>query len=284
MSNTFSVVYRLLFSSIMVIAGTVGCSAPSTDSGSIRLIIRADDLGSSHAANLACIRAFREGIVRSVEVMVPCGWYPEAVELLRENLGCDVGVHLTLTSEWDRLKWAPITRSPELVGEDGYLSPTTDAFLALHAPIPVVEKELRAQIERAVRDIPTVTHLSTHMGTAAATPELQELITRLADEYGLPVDIPGMRLVEGFDGSMTPEKKTARLVSVIENLKPGLWMLLEHPGMDVPEMQVLGHTGYEDVATDRSSVTAAFISSEAREAIQRMGVVLISYGEVLGKR
>jgi len=77
-------------------AGVQGAEADSA----IKLIVRADDIGSSHAANLACIQSYREGIARSVEVMVPCPWFNEAAGMLRANPGYDVGVHLTLTSEW----------------------------------------------------------------------------------------------------------------------------------------------------------------------------------------
>lgn len=78
------------------------------------LIIRGDDIGSCHAANVACIRAYKEGIMTSVELMVPCSWFPEAVKLLNENPGLDVGVHLIMTSEWENFKWRPLTWAPSL--------------------------------------------------------------------------------------------------------------------------------------------------------------------------
>src|SRR3989339_2109104 len=55
----------------------------------IKLLIRADDIGSFHAANVACIESYKNGIARSVELMVPCAWYPEAVKMLNENPGFD---------------------------------------------------------------------------------------------------------------------------------------------------------------------------------------------------
>ena len=93
--------------------------------GQIKLVVRADDIGSCHTANLACIQCFREGIARSVEVMVPCPWFNEAAQMLRENPGYDVGVHLTLTSEWENYKWGPLTQAPSLVDEQGHFFPMT---------------------------------------------------------------------------------------------------------------------------------------------------------------
>ena len=88
-----------------------------------RLIVRGDDMGFTHACNEASIDAYKNGIMKTVEVMVPTPWYPEAVRLLKETPGLDVGIHLTLTSEWDALKWKPLTKAPSITDENGYFYP-----------------------------------------------------------------------------------------------------------------------------------------------------------------
>ncbi len=95
----------------------------SQDTDGIRLLIRGDDIGSSHSSNVACIESYKNGIMRSVELMVPGPWFPEAVRLLSENPGLDVGVHLVITSEWNDIKWRPLTCCPSLVDKDGYFYP-----------------------------------------------------------------------------------------------------------------------------------------------------------------
>ena len=65
------------------------------------MLVRADDIGSAHANNTACLDVFTKGICRSVELMAPCPWFSEAVKLLQAHPEYDVGVHFTLTSEWD---------------------------------------------------------------------------------------------------------------------------------------------------------------------------------------
>ena len=145
---------------------------PNQDKG-IYLIVRGDDIGSSHAANIACIRSYKEGIMRTVELMVPCGWFPEAVKLLNENPGLDVGVHITLTSEWENVKWRPLTHVPSLTDVDGYFFPQIwqrkdfppgTALKEANWKIEEIEKEMRAQIELAKRKVPHVSHLTCHMG------------------------------------------------------------------------------------------------------------------------
>jgi len=86
----------------------------------IYLIVRADDMASFHDANEACLKTCKEGIARSVEIMVPCAWFSEAVKMLKENPSIDVGIHLVLTSEWEGIKWRPLTYVPSLVDKDGY--------------------------------------------------------------------------------------------------------------------------------------------------------------------
>src|SRR3954471_5905428 len=88
-----------------------------------RLIVRGDDMGYSHSGNLALIKCYNEGIERSIEVIVPSPWFPEAVKLLEKNSGVDVGVHLALTSEWENVKWRPMTHCPSLTDSSGYFFP-----------------------------------------------------------------------------------------------------------------------------------------------------------------
>ena len=261
----------------------------------IRLIVRGDDIGSSHAANVACIESYRDGVMRSVEVMVPCPWFAEAVEMLNENPGLDVGIHLTLTSEWEKCKWRPLTYGSSLVDEDGYFYQVTrewDNWLAgtgfydANPRLEEVEAELRAQIELALRKIKNVSHLSAHMGTPRCRKDLSDLVDRLAQEYNLVVDLKSQHVqsARGMgDGKSPPDTRAQALVETLEKLTPGLWLLVEHPGKDTPEMRSIGHKGYEHVANDREGVTRAFTSAKVKEVIKRRHIRLMSYGD-FGKK
>jgi len=111
--------------------------------------------------------------------------------------------------------------------------------------------ELRAQIETAMRNVPQVSHLSGHMGLAKVDQQIGELYEKLAGEYGLAVDVNGLERFGGFgegSGAMSPSAKEAALVQNLEQLGPGRWLHVEHPGHDVDEMRALGHDGYWGVA------------------------------------
>ena len=168
------------------LALSTGWSQPAA--GPIRLLVRADDMGSFHAANVACIESYKKGIVRSVELIVPGPWFPEAVKMLKENPGLDVGVHLTLTSEWDALKWAPKSHAPSLVDPNGYFFPMVwknqrfpprSSLQESAWTLADVERELRAQIETALRHVPRVSHLSSHMGFESIDSRIAELVEKL---------------------------------------------------------------------------------------------------------
>jgi len=152
------------------------------------LIPHVDDLGVNHGANRAFVELAEQGFVTCGSVMVPCGWFPEMVELAKERPSLDVGVHLTLNSESKACRWRPIsTASPRsgLLDDDGYMWPDVPA-LRHHAERSAVETELRAQIEAALDAGLDVTHLDTHMGAAAA-PEFAEIYVGLGRHYQLPV-------------------------------------------------------------------------------------------------
>ncbi|MBZ0257250.1 polysaccharide deacetylase family protein [bacterium] len=270
----------------------VSIQVHAADENEIRLIVRADDIGCAHAVNLACIEAYKNGVARTVEIMVPTPWFSEAVEMLNQNPGYDVGVHLTLTSEWKNVKWRPLTPAKSFVDALGCFFPMTgknsnfpagSSFLEANPDLKEVERELRAQIELAKKNIKSLSHLSSHMGTPTCTPKLRKLTQSLANEYGLPLELPeSVQNAPRWSGNdKTPNEKEQAFIEMLKNLKPGTWMTLEHPGMDVQEMQAMGHKGYENVAFDRQGVTQAFCSDEAKAVIKARGIKLVSYAEVL---
>jgi hypothetical protein len=267
-------------------------------SESIRLIVQGDDLGSSHAANEGFVRCYQDGIMRTAEVMVPCPWFEEAVRLCNENPGLEVGVHLTLTSEWDKVKWRPLTHAPSLVNPDGYFFqmtgsgwppgvtwPPHTAFKEADVKIEDVEKELRAQIELAKRRIANVTHVTAHMGTATCRPELKRLVSRLAKEYGLitwdDLAEKGLKYAGGWGSNRdAPDQRAAALAEKLRQLEPGTWIIIEHPGLDTPEMRAMGHPGSTNVARARCGVTRAFTSPDVKRVVADRGIQLITYADL----
>ncbi|MBR4299995.1 MAG: ChbG/HpnK family deacetylase, partial [Bacteroidales bacterium] len=160
------------------------------------LVVRIDDMGALHSVNEASIDVYKNGIAKSVEVLAVGAWFPEAAKMLKENPGLDVGVHLAITSEWENVKWRPLTQCPSLVDENGYFYPMMGPNPAYpgqsvmenmaNFDIEEIEKEFRAQIELALKNIPQVTHISGHMMSTAFNPQVMEVVQKLSEEYNLP--------------------------------------------------------------------------------------------------
>ena len=254
--------------------------------GEIRLLVRADDMASFHDANVACINSATGGIAKSIEVMVPCAWFPEAVQLLNENPSVDVGLHLVLTSEWETIKWRPLTQVPSLLDSNGYFFPFiwkfgTDTIGRFLNEVPwkldEIEQELRAQIELGLKHLPQTTHLSAHMGFTSLSPGVKDLFENLAREYSLKTESAiDVKRFPGWGKAVSKEDKIKRFVENIKALQPGTYLFVEHPGLDGPEMQAVK----SDVAEDRQHVTDIFTHKLVQQALLEKGVKLVSYSDL----
>ncbi len=154
-------------------------------------ILHEDDVGMCHGANAAYLELSKTGALTCGSVMVPCPWFPEAARAAASDRSLDLGVHLTLTSEWPGYRWGPLTRataSSGLIDDEGYF-PRNVAALAAKVVPEAAEAEMRAQLDRALAFGIDVTHLDTHMG-AALSPMLVEAYCRIGLEYRLPVLMP----------------------------------------------------------------------------------------------
>lgn len=259
-----------------------------------RLIIRGDDMGYSHSGNEALIKCYKEGIQKSIEIIVPSPWFPEAVKMLEQNPGVDVGVHLAITSEWDNIKWRPLTDCPSLRDADGYFYPMIwknknypgRAITENNWTIADIEKEFRAQIEMAKKKIPQLSHISSHMGCTDINEEVKQLTRKLAKEYNIDIELGGYNVKYApYDGPhATKEEKINSFLKMLDKLEAGnTYLFVDHPGLDGPELRSVHHIGYENVAVDRQGVTDLWTNDKVKEAIRKKGIQLISYKDLLSK-
>jgi predicted glycoside hydrolase/deacetylase ChbG (UPF0249 family) len=275
----------------LVLVFIILANAAFADAVPPRLIVRGDDMGAAHAINEAIMKCHIEGIQSSIEVIVPSPWFPEAVKMLADEPRADVGIHLALSSEWDNVKWRPLSDCPSLRDADGYffpmIYPNQDyprrSLKENGWQLADVEKEFRAQIELGLKRIPHVSHLSSHMNCTGIGDSVQALVKKLAIEYRLDVE-PGELGVNGV-GYMGPrgtsEEKIASFIKMLESLEPDkTYLFVDHPGFDTPEMRAIHHVGYEDVALDRQGVTDAWTSPRVREVVKAKGIQLIGYRDL----
>lgn len=261
----------------------------------IRLIVRGDDMGYTHSGNVALIKCYKEGIETSIEVIVPSPWFPEAVKLLQQNPGVDVGIHLALTSEWENIKWRPLSNGASIKDSNGYFYPMVypnknypgQALLENHIKLEDIEKEFRLQIEMALKKIPHISHISSHMNCTNMNEEVKALTKKLAKEYKIDIDLDdyGVKYA-GYDGpSKTAAEKIQSFLNMLGKLEPGkTYWFIDHPGMNDEELKAVYHIGYEQVAEDRQGVTDVFTNDKVKAFIKEKGIQLIGYKDLVQQK
>jgi predicted glycoside hydrolase/deacetylase ChbG (UPF0249 family) len=223
------------------------------------LIIHADDLGLSHSTNMAVIKAFENKAVTSGSMMVPCPWFPEIAAYVKDHPGLDIGIHFTLNAEWKFYKWnwvSPSNEIPSLLDKDGYFNSSIQPLIFGARP-EQVEKELRAQIDKAIANGIKPTHIDSHMGSMFITPALFRVALKVAREYKIPLFVPinevkksapflvkevpsDLITVDNFQmlpGEAVKGDWKAMYTDFIKALTPGLNEIVVHLSFDNEEMQ-----------------------------------------------
>jgi predicted glycoside hydrolase/deacetylase ChbG (UPF0249 family) len=270
------------------------------------VIFHADDVGMCQASLTAFAELLDFGLISSGATMVPCPWFPAVAAYSRQQPSVDLGVHLTLTSEWDSYRWGPIsTRDPAsgMLDGEGYFHRRSEEAQT-HADAAAVQRELEAQVARALTAGIDVTHVDTHMVTVAH-PKFVYGYVQLALEHGLPPMIPrldeaGWRAL-GMDGEMATlatqfvaqleaqgvplpdhlvalpldEEPGDRLVlakQALDALPPGLTHFILHPAVETPELQAITQSWRSRVADYE-----LFRSEALRAHVQETGIQVIGY-------
>ncbi|HZW39809.1 MAG TPA: ChbG/HpnK family deacetylase [Ignavibacteriaceae bacterium] len=247
-----------------------------------QLLIRMDDLGMSHSVNMAFEKVFKTGIPVSASVMFACPWYQEAVDILKKYPNVAVGIHLTLNAEWKNYKWGPITYAKTLTDKNGFFLPSRKLLFENNPSTEEVEKELRAQIERALNSGIKISYLDHHMGTVVDKPQWRELLERLAKEYKLGISRYFGEYYMDNMYSKPIESKKDSLVKILNNdLKDGqINLLVCHIGTDNDELAAMldeNTFGLKEMSKHRQAELNALISDDIQKMIHSPNIKLINY-------
>lgn len=264
------------------------------------VIVHADDLGVAHSVNEATIKAFASGLVTSGSIMIPCSWVPEIAAYARANPQADLGLHLTLTSEWRDYRWRPLLAGsvPSLLDENGYLY-LTESEAASKIKVDEVDKELRAQIERARKLGIQPTHLDSHMGTLYQSRELFETLLKIARENKLPIRVskdmftrmnylPNILKPEDvvldhiitIDPSVSNDGWAKYYSDELKNLQPGVTEMVIHIAHDDAEMKAITVEHPNWGAAWRERDFQFFTSDAFRKVLEENHIKLITWRDL----
>jgi predicted glycoside hydrolase/deacetylase ChbG (UPF0249 family) len=273
------------------------------------LIIHADDLAVAHSVDAASFDALNKNAVTSASIMVPCPWLTEVASYAKDHPDADLGLHLTLTSEWKVDRWGPVESKDKvtsLLDPSGYLWQET-LLAARHLKPEEAEREIRAQIDHAIAVGIHPTHLDSHMGVLFSTPELFSVFVKVAHDYHLPFlavrvtderskllsllsdkDIILDSLVMANTTVLPNEWQDSYLkngwqdfyLKAVKNLKPGLTEMIVHLGHDDAELQAVtvDHSDYG--AAWRQRDYEVMISPEFKKVLQENNVILVKWKDL----
>lgn len=275
------------------------------------VIFHADDIGMCHASYAAYVELVDNGLFSSAATMVPCGWFPATAVFCRENQSTkpiDMGVHITLTSEWDNFRWspvAPIQADSGLIDDEGYFYRSCSPVQA-QAEVETVHQEITAQVERALAAGIDVTHIDSHMG-CVFHPRLLSTYLQIAQRYRLPALLPRPTMSDEFihmfgqEGAelmlqqayeleaanfplfdnivgMPLDRHENRLEDakqILDDLPAGVHYVLAHPSIDTPELRAIAPDWRSRVGDYE-----LFMSDVWRKEIERSGVKVVGWREL----
>ena len=257
------------------------------------VLLRLDDIGMNHSVNLAVEKVAATGMPFSVSLLFACPWYQEAVEILKKYPQVTVGVHLALNSEWRNYRWGPVLGkggAPSLVDSDGYFLPSSGAFLASKYDLGEVERELSAQIERALRSGLKITYVDAHMGMAEGTPQLREVEERIAKKYGLGISTYFGESYFTLCGVPVASKKTALLEHLTNARRDSVNLIEVHVAERTPEMEVIfdmnaasQNTPGAGVVDHRKAELETMLSPELAEMVRSGKIRLVTYQQLVAR-
>jgi hypothetical protein len=263
------------------------------------LILHGDDLGVAHSVDAASFAALDAGAITSASIMTPTPWVTEVAAYAKAHPDADLGLHLTITSEWETYRWgsvAPRDQVQSLLDSTGTFPSDVPPVLARAKPADV-ERELRAQVDRAMALGIRPTHVDSHMGALFTTPEMMATYVKVAHDYHLPflavrggpLGSPRMPLAASdvaVDAVIVASPDVPRdhwkefYLNAIANLKPGLTEIIVHLGHDDSELQAVtvNHEPYGSAWRQRDYEVVT--SAEFKKALEDNHVILVRWRDL----
>jgi predicted glycoside hydrolase/deacetylase ChbG (UPF0249 family) len=275
------------------------------------VIIHTDDIGMCQSSVAAYADLWQAGGISSGAVMVPCSWAPAAAAYARETHEADLGVHITITCEWNTYRWGPISSRDTATGmmdAEGFF-PKTSGAVQESATAAAVKNEMEAQIKRAISWGIDPTHIDTHMGSVAHPKFMMDYVN-LAMAYKLPpmifrldkqgwinvyhgitdeiaeqaaqlvlhLEDQGMPMLDNMAGlelDANPDTRMDQAKAVFNQLPAGITHFIIHPSKETEELKAITPDWQCRVADYQT-----FMKTEIRDYLKGIGVHVIGYRDL----
>jgi len=313
--KNYIITVALLITSVLISA----CSSDKKTTNAVKLgfpegskviLLHCDDAGMCGEANIAVKNYFETGDIQSAAVMVPCPYAEDLIEWAKTQDSPDIGIHLTLTSEWKDYRWGPVSdpsKVPGLIDPEGKMWRDVRSVVA-HATAEEVETEVRAQIDKVLAMGFTPTHIDTHMGTLYASIEYLKVFLKIANEYNIPanaIDLSDPRIAEGFKNEGYPitvevvellnqyslpkldnfssvpdgtsyENKRDNFFALLNYLEPGLTEIIFHPSVESDNLKSITNSWQQRVWEAQ-----LFSDPVVKKFFEDNGIIITTWKEIM---
>jgi predicted glycoside hydrolase/deacetylase ChbG (UPF0249 family) len=274
------------------------------------LLLHMDDIGMCPEANAAAERYINNNHIMSAAVMMPCPDAVSFIEWAKSHPDADIGLHLTLTSEWKKYRWPSVTdpsNVPGLIDPEGKLWHEVPDVVA-HASAAEVEMEIRAQIEKCISLGYRPTHIDTHMGTLYGSPEYTKVFFKVAQEYNIPANAIDLSVPEVADkfkkqgypineelisyvdnyrlprlddftsvpAGPTYEEKRSNFLALVKSLNPGLTEIIFHPSVETDNLKSITGSWKQRVWE-----AELFADPVVHQFFKDEGIIITSWKEIM---
>jgi predicted glycoside hydrolase/deacetylase ChbG (UPF0249 family) len=274
-------------------------------------MLHADDAGLCEEANIATKNYLLGGHIQSASAMPPCPKFNEFIEWAKENTKYDIGLHLTLVSEFERYRWSsvvPVDEVPSLNDKDGKMW-LENIDVVKNATVEDVAKEVRGQIDKSISLGYQPDHLDTHTGTLYANPEFAKAYLQIAMEYnipanvvelsnpvivdywktkGMPISNEYMALMDAYtlpkldymfsvEPAKTYQEKIDNFKALIRSLKPGLTEILSfHPAVESDRLKGITYAWQQRVWEAKM-----FADPDLKQFFIDEGIIFTNWKEIM---
>jgi predicted glycoside hydrolase/deacetylase ChbG (UPF0249 family) len=312
--------FNLLSGSLLIVSSIlISCVADHSITNAEKLgfpegkkviLLHCDDAGMCDEANIAVRNYFGKGDVQSAAVMVPCPYAEEIIEWAKKQDSPDLGIHLTLTSEWKTYRWGPVSDTAKvrgLIDPEGKMWHDVPDVI-VHASAEEVETEVRSQIDKVLAMGYKPTHIDTHMGTLYGSLDYIKVFLKIAAEYNLPanaIDLSDSVIAENFRKEGYPiteevvdlldqyslpkldnfssvpngrsyEEKRDNFFSLVSSLEPGITEIIFHPSVETDNLKTITNSWQQRVWEAQ-----LFSDPAVKEFFKKHDIVITTWKEIM---
>ncbi len=278
----------------------------------IILILHADDIGMCEEANLSAVSYLAMDQIQSAAAMPPCPNFNQFIAWAIAHPKEDVGLHLTLTSEWKTHRWGTVadpSEVPGLLDSTGMMWHSVRQVVQHASPVEV-ETEVRAQIEKFIALGHRPDHIDTHMGTLYGSPAFTAAYTKVAEEYQIPamvIDVRNPLIVQTLRAQGYPvspemlevinnyslpkldyfysigrgntyEEKCENFKTLVKSWRPGLTEIIFHPSEDTERLKTITGSWQQRIWEARMFADPKIIAF-----LEEQGIIFTDWQEIMAR-